>query len=176
MHLRKQEHIILSAGTRESILSVYPILLHKKGPPKQLAQTPLSRYLCFLMGSQKKGEGQSALLQDGKKGCILAGNTAFPPPEPERDTRAQWLWGNHCAWMRLETYNGKGLASSESLVGWGRGRRWRLNFFFFFSFPRDFGGKKKTELFNLDAKKPEVHASGAFISLIGSFIFKEKQL
>lgn len=28
--------------------------------------------------------------------------------------------------------NGKGLAPSESLVGWGRGRRWRLLYFFLF--------------------------------------------
>lgn len=77
MHLRKQKHIILSAGTRESILSVYPVLLHKKGPPKQLAQTPLSRYLCFLTGSQKKGEGQNALLQDGKKAVFWQGTQHF---------------------------------------------------------------------------------------------------
>jgi len=53
----------------ESTLSVFPVVLHQKWHPKQLVQTPLSRYLCFFMGSQKQGEGRNAslLLQDGKR-------------------------------------------------------------------------------------------------------------
>lgn len=131
---------IKSICISHSVSLSFPFPLYKKGPPKQLAQTPISRYCISIQGLKRRERDRMSSTSCRKgKGCISLRNISYHPTKAEKDMRLQG--GNHCAWMRLEIW--WKWFHFLSLPGWGRGKRWRW-FFYFLSSPRDFEVKKKT--------------------------------
>lgn len=92
------------------------VLLHKKGLPKQLAQTPLSRYLEFPYGVPKAGRGLECPPAGWEKAVFWQGTQHFLHPSQKGTQELSGCKGVTVPEWDLKP-NGKGLVFSESFVG-----------------------------------------------------------